>query len=591
MEKPKFSCVLITRNEAKYLPRMLASLKPFMERGGECVIVDTGSTDNTAQIARDAGCKVEEVGDRFRITIDEPTAKAINERFIVKDEPAVVNAGDSLFDFASARNYATSLASNDFIAMHDADEVYTNLDIDVIDQHIRNGIEQFEYNFIFSHDVLGNPAIQFIQSKCYDRRKMRWEGVVHEVLQGSANRVLLPKEVVLLEHYQNVETPRGGYLKGLALDCFQNPDKDRQSHYFAREMLYTGRLNSAIKEFERHVAMNRWPAEKAQSVIFIGECYDRLGFPNMAVSAWQESFNIEAGRREALIRLMEHYYHRGDARRVVAYGEAALTIPQSGFYADNAAHYREWPHEMLYWAYWQLGDKDKSYKHWRICWDYNPEHPKYSVDAQFYWDNLFVPHITVVIPTLGRPDGLERCLKSIEAQNYPQDKIFIQPIEGEATVPEKVEIGVRNMRGSHVIYAANDMEFDKNAFLIATQEIVKESKRLIAFSSGPLLPDKGNICEHFLISRGLVDKLEKGQIFSTDFHHVGCDNWLWAQADKMGEAFHSERAKVTHHHFSKGAEYDSVYAKGWGHVEQDRATLKSKLDSLYASPLGPIASD
>src|SRR5258706_440733 len=113
MTKPLFSCVLIARCEEKTLPRMLASLEAFRERGGNIVVCDTGSTDKTAQIARDMGCLVEEVGDRFRTTISEEQAKAINDKFVVNGEEPVVKAGDSLFDFASARNYAATLAEND----------------------------------------------------------------------------------------------------------------------------------------------------------------------------------------------------------------------------------------------------------------------------------------------------------------------------------------------------------------------------------------------------------------------------------------------------------------------------------------------
>ena len=82
MNKPKFSIVFIARNEAKTLPNAIKSLKEFMDRGGDVNLVDTGSTDGTPDLARSLGCRVKEVGDIFRHTIDEETAKAINEKFI-----------------------------------------------------------------------------------------------------------------------------------------------------------------------------------------------------------------------------------------------------------------------------------------------------------------------------------------------------------------------------------------------------------------------------------------------------------------------------------------------------------------------------
>jgi tetratricopeptide (TPR) repeat protein len=131
--------------------------------------------------------------------------------------------------------------------------------------------------------------------------------------------------------------------------------------------------------------MDKWPAERSQSFVFIGECHDRLGEEALAVSNWQQAYNLEAGRREPFIRLMQFYAYRNDHRRVVAYGEAALTIPQSNFYADNASYYREYPHELLYGAYYWLGDKVKAKYHYDKAFEYCPSNPKYIEDAKFFY--------------------------------------------------------------------------------------------------------------------------------------------------------------------------------------------------------------
>ena len=177
-----FSVCLIAKNEEHTLPRMVGSLKEFQEKGGEIWVLDTGSTDKTIEVAKNLGCKVEAVGDKFRIKIDEDLAKKINERFIVKGEPAVVKAGESLFDFASARNYIADFASNDMIATPDCDEIYTKLNLDAVNQVIANGAEQLEYEFVFSHDELGNPVIKFRHCKFYNRKKLEWRGIIHECL-------------------------------------------------------------------------------------------------------------------------------------------------------------------------------------------------------------------------------------------------------------------------------------------------------------------------------------------------------------------------------------------------------------------------
>ena len=128
------------------------------------------------------------------------------------------------------------MALTDMVIAVDADEYFTTLDLDEVNKLINDGVEQFETHFIFAHDQYGKPAIQFIQSRFYNKKKLQYSGIVHEVLAGSTDkRMLLPKDIYMLEHEQEKgKSHRTSYLVGLALDCFEHKDKDRQSHYFAR---------------------------------------------------------------------------------------------------------------------------------------------------------------------------------------------------------------------------------------------------------------------------------------------------------------------------------------------------------------------
>ncbi len=119
--KPNFSVALIARNESKTLPRLMESLAKFQVRGGEVLLLDTGSTDNTALVAASYGCHVVEVGNKFLRTIDEDLAKKINETFIVGGEQEIVKSGDKLFDYSSARNYIATFASKDVVGTPDCD--------------------------------------------------------------------------------------------------------------------------------------------------------------------------------------------------------------------------------------------------------------------------------------------------------------------------------------------------------------------------------------------------------------------------------------------------------------------------------------
>jgi glycosyltransferase involved in cell wall biosynthesis len=87
----KISVALITLNEEVNLPRTLESVKPLVRDGqGEIIIVDSGSTDRTLDIARSFGAKI---------------------------------FSESWKGFAAQKNSAMEKASGDWVLQLDADEV------------------------------------------------------------------------------------------------------------------------------------------------------------------------------------------------------------------------------------------------------------------------------------------------------------------------------------------------------------------------------------------------------------------------------------------------------------------------------------
>lgn len=199
---------------------------------------------------------------------------------------------------------------------------------------------------------------------------------------------------------------------------------------------------------------------------------------------------------------------------------------------------------------------------------------------------MLAPTINIIIPhiyNVGREDGLRKCVKSILDSEYLLQQIQILIIEDNPRlgVPHRLKQGVEQTKGEYIVFGSNDILFYSDTLKIAIQESRDLNKQLISFNTGPLLPDNGNICEHFMIKRTLLSKLENQEIFSLDFNHVGCDNWLWAQAELLNEAYHSTKAQLIHNHFSKGFDYDTTYQLGWSKHNEDRKVLKHKLNNLY----------
>lgn len=560
MQKINFSVVLIARNESKTLPRLVNSLKEFQERGGEIVLLDTGSTDDTANIARGLGCKVEEVGNRFQIEIDEDLAKNINDKFVVEDESPIVKAGDKMFDYSSARNYASTLSSNEMIATPDCDEIYTKFDIDQLINLIAAGADQFEYDFVFSHDDEGAELIKFSHCKFYNRTKMKWVGVIHEVLQHEPSieikNLKLDDSIIKLEHYQNVETNRSHYLKGLAYDCYLNPDNDRNAHYLGRELFYTFRPKSAIIQLERHIAMRKWPTEAGQSKLYIGDCYMQMGNPQEAISNYAAAFDFDTNRREPFMKIAEYYYQLRKPDQVLAYAAAALQVKGESFYSNFQPYYEHLPHEMLYWALWEKGEKEASRQHFDVCMGYQPHSSKYLNDYQFYYK---IPKVSCII--LNRT-GSTRCEDSLKEISYPTEYLEYSKSESGISDANAIKQLVDSCTGNWIIVTRDDVAFEKDSIIHAIMQANNNGKLYMQFNTGD------DLVPVFMINKRAIRYLGN-EILDTDFTTSTAYKLLFAKIEKLGHMMTCSRAKV------------SVLSPSLA-IEAESELLSEKLTKLYS---------
>lgn len=387
-EEPLFSVALIAKNEERSLPNLLRTLEEFRARGGEVVLVDTGSTDNTVKIAEEWGCRVIMVGAKFVHSIDEAKAAEINAVFVVGDEKLIVEAGDSYFDFGEARAYAMMQTTLDYVCCPGCDEIFLKLDIDKVNNYIVSGWTQLRVDYIWGQNPDGSPAVRFYRDAyLFDRRVWSWVGSIHETVTASpdAKWMNLPTDVVLVEHHQIPQASRKNRdLVGLSVSCLREPDNDRHAHYLARELMFKARYRSAVNQFIRHIGMNKWDLERGQSMTFMGDCYRFLGDIGKALEWYQTSFMYCSKRREPLMRMAEIFYGKKDHQRAACYAAAALTIPYIEFYANKLEHYGALPHEILYWALYYLGDKVEAQKHWRKALEYSPTNQKYIDEGKFF---------------------------------------------------------------------------------------------------------------------------------------------------------------------------------------------------------------
>lgn len=384
--RPRFSVVILARNEAQALPKLLADLADFVDRGGDLLLVDTGSTDETVALARRSRCWVEMVNDQYHSVLTEKAAVEIEKRFARGDDGRLVEAGQRLFHFGAARQHAARLATNNFVLQLDACDELEALDTDALDRWIDAGdARAFEYDQLY-----GSTRLRI--ARFYDRRRYEWVGRVHEVpvlIAARANTLptstIRCDETQLLVRHNKDESKERNYLAGLALQVMERPDQPRWWHYLGRELFYQRWFESAVAVLEAHVAMtNSWPPERSQSFCFMGEALEALDRADAAKDAYRQAIALDTGRREPLLRLAALSCRLKDFDVATDAALQALTIPYSSALPEHEANYTWMPHSILYWSLFWLGRKAEARAHWETYLSLAPERRQSDDHARLF---------------------------------------------------------------------------------------------------------------------------------------------------------------------------------------------------------------
>lgn len=195
---PSISLCMIVKNEEEWLAQCLESVKELVS---EIIIIDTGSTDKTKEIAKQFGAKIFD--------------------YEWKDH------------FADARNFSISKATGDWILWLDADETIAQKDY----EHIKKIVTEAQFPLVvmeqrhYTNDTK-HPRFKPVDERYKEEAKgfagyyptllmrlfknnigLKFDGVVHETLDKSMRELGLKflRTDIPVHHYQNMK--KQDYLK------------------------------------------------------------------------------------------------------------------------------------------------------------------------------------------------------------------------------------------------------------------------------------------------------------------------------------------------------------------------------------------
>ena len=161
---PTLSLCMIVKDEEESLPTCLESIKDYVD---EIIIVDTGSTDSTVEIAERYNAKVYH------------------------------HAWEN--SFSKARNYSLKYATCDWILIMDADEEIEMNDAYKLREAIRDDNVNLIYMPAFSKEKGGmNSSVYLIERVFKNNLDFHYEGIVHNTLKFSGR---CKSENIVFYHY------------------------------------------------------------------------------------------------------------------------------------------------------------------------------------------------------------------------------------------------------------------------------------------------------------------------------------------------------------------------------------------------------
>lgn len=281
--RPTISLCVIARNEEEYLDGCLASVKGVVD---EVVLLDTGSTDRTVEIARSHG--------------------------------AAVHRSEWPNSYAEARNEALQHATSDWILVLDADELLDRDSKNLILRAVRKPDHDAYVLFFRNYVTTGKNPEYFVHRTCRlfrNRPEYRYVGRVHErivsSIENSGGKV---GEIEAIIHHfgyrpdvMEDREKHQKYVQLLLADLREHPT-DAFCLYNLGAAYSTHGDHEDARIYLEMAAEIVTPAHEfaASTFVRLAKAYCEIGKPDQAVAALDRAEAKE-------IRHPELYFYRGSA--------------------------------------------------------------------------------------------------------------------------------------------------------------------------------------------------------------------------------------------------------------------------------------
>ena len=329
-KKASLSLCMIVKDEGKTLERCLNSVKSFIN---EIIIVDTGSKDNTVEIAKKFNAKIY----KFK-WID---------------------------DFSAARNFAFSKATSDYIMWLDGDDFINEDDIKKIESLLSNMDSSYDYisaEYILARNSEGKVSTSLRRNRIVKRQSaFLWVGNVHEYLAVYGKG---------LEGNFSIEHGKVKEYTDRNLQIFKTMEKNnkkftpRDIYYYANELFDNGYYKESINQYNKFIDTKEgWIEDIKGAYLKIIRALNLINDKDKIVDVALESLKIDTPTAEIACSLGEYYFEKENYNQAAFWYRVALDSRPSSLNMSltNSDYYTWIPSLQLTVCYYNLGNLKCSY--------------------------------------------------------------------------------------------------------------------------------------------------------------------------------------------------------------------------------------
>ena len=348
------SLCMIVKNEEETLARCLDSVIGIAD---EIVIVDTGSTDKTKEIAK-----------KYTDCVYD---------FVWVD------------DFSAARNFSFEKATMDYILWLDADDVLADADKSKFIQlkkELNESVDSVMMRYAIETDADGKPTFWYFRERLSKRsRGFKWTEPVHECLQIGGN---IQNSDICITHRKIRVTEKGRNLEIYEKRLSEGKElTPRGLYYYARELKDNGRIDDAIEKFRLFLLTQKgWVEDNINACYELALCYDLKKLPDLAMTSLLNSFLYDLPRGEACCRIGFIYMDKKDYQKAAFWFELAVLaltpLISWGFIRPEFSDYI--PYMELAVCYDRLGEPDKAEAANGRAGEIRPDSPEFLYNKKYF---------------------------------------------------------------------------------------------------------------------------------------------------------------------------------------------------------------